>query len=371
MIPATDHDLAVIGAGPTGAALAQTLAPRHRVLLVDRAATPERRIGESLIPAARRLLRDMAILDAHEALVHPAYLGNRSYWGDGPAQTTDFLRDPDRPGWHLDRARFEAFLRSAAIQRGATVMAPARLTGLTRIADKWELELTSNDGESLARASLIVDATGRAASIGKRLGADRQNTDRLAAHWITGSTTGGPERAEAGMPGFSVVESEPAGWWYTAPLAEGGRVLAFHTEPDINPLAPREADALVNRALALPGIGPMLRETGFSPETALSVTAANSARLAETAGDGWIAIGDAALSFDPIASRGLFNALYTAWSGAMACHDVLTGARDGFADYTNDLENVWALYQRHLAVVYGSEPRWRDQPFWARRAVAG
>jgi len=79
LIPATDHDLAVIGAGPTGAALAQTLAPRHRVLLVDRAATPERRIGESLIPAARRLLRDMAILDAHEALVHPAYLGNRSY----------------------------------------------------------------------------------------------------------------------------------------------------------------------------------------------------------------------------------------------------------------------------------------------------
>jgi hypothetical protein len=111
---------------------------------------------------------------------------------------------------------------------------------------------------------------------------------------------------------------------------------------------------LVNRALALPGIGPMLRETGFSPETALSVTAANSARLAETAGDGWIAIGDAALSFDPIASRGLFNALYTAWSGAMACHDVLTGARDG----SRITPMIWRTSGRSTSVI----SRWSTVP---------
>lgn len=358
-----DFAIAVIGAGPAGAAFAQTLAPRHRVLLVDRSATPARRIGESLIPAARRLLRDMAILDAHEAQGHPAYLGNVSHWGGDPAQTRDFLRDPDGPGWHLDRAGFEAFLRSAAVRRGATVMAPARLTGLKRVDKAWELTLTSNGAESRARAALVVDASGRAATLAKRLGVGRENTDRLSAHWLSGRMAS-PETA---MPGFSMIESEPDGWWYTAPLASGARILAFHSEPDIAPPEIREPDRFMKHALDLPAIGAMLRATGFVPDDTVTVTAANSGRLARVVGPGWIAVGDAALSFDPIASRGLFNALYTAWSGAMACHDLLTGERDGFADYGDDLGNVWALYQRHLAVVYGAEPRWREQPFWARR----
>lgn len=363
--PAIDFDIAVIGAGPAGAAFALTLAPRHRVLLVDRAETPGQRIGESLIPAARRLLRDMAILDAHEAVGHPAYLGNLSHWGGGPAQVTDFLRDPDGPGWHLDRARFEGFLRSATIQRGATLLTPARVTALDRRESGWELGLKAADGESRARARLVVDATGRAAAIAKRLGAERANTDRLTAHWLNGRMT----YPEAGMPGFSMVESEAEGWWYTAPLAGGARVLAYQGDPDISSFYTRDAGAFMGRAWALPGIGAALRETGFAPNTEIAITAANSARLTRLTGPDWLAIGDAALSFDPIASRGIFNALYTAWSGAMVCHDVLTGEREDFADYAGDLENVWALYQRHLAVVYGSESRWGEEPFWDRRGA--
>ena len=363
MRPASDFDIAVIGAGPAGCGLAQTLAPRHRVLLIDRRETPERRIGESLIPAARRLLRDMAILDAHEALGHPAYLGNISHWGGGVAQTIDFLHDPDGPGWHLDRVAFEIFLRSAAARRSATIMAPARLVGLERVGDAWELALSDKAEEIRARARLVVDATGRAATLAKRLGAARENMDRLSAHWIVGAM----DRPDAGAPGFSIVESEPKGWWYSAPLADGNRVLAFHGDPDVAPGETRDRGRFMKRAQDLPAIGALLREVAFKTTGPVTVTAANSGRLSRTAGEGWLAIGDAALSFDPIASRGLFNALYTAWSGAMACHDILTGERDGFADYAADLENVWALYQRHLEVVYGSETRWMASPFWQRR----
>ena len=38
---------------------------------------------------------------------------------------TDFLRDPNGCGWHLDRARFDVWLRNAAAERGAELMSPA------------------------------------------------------------------------------------------------------------------------------------------------------------------------------------------------------------------------------------------------------
>jgi flavin-dependent dehydrogenase len=358
-------DIVVLGAGPAGAALALTLAPRHRVLLVDRAREPAVRIGESLIPAARRLFRDMRILDALEAEGHPDYLGNLSHWGAGPVQVTDFLRDPDGPGWHLDRVRFERFLRTAAARRGARIMAPARVGQLERTARGWDLSLRAGSRTERVHGRLLVDATGRAATIAKRLGAERENVDRLTAHWLTGDV----DAESSDTAGFSIVESEPEGWWYSAPLAGGTRVLAFHTDSDATPIETRQSDRLIDRAMALPGLGRVLDGIGFRPAAELAVTAANSARLSQVAGDGWLAVGDAAFSFDPLASRGLFNALYSGWSGAMAAHDYLTGAEPDFSAYAADLDRAWRLYRRQLATIYGGEPRWRDHRFWRRRIV--
>ena len=76
-----DYDVAVVGAGPAGAALASVLAPRYRVVLLDRLAEPLARIGESLIPAARRLLRDMGLLTAFEAQGYPAAIGGPKRFG--------------------------------------------------------------------------------------------------------------------------------------------------------------------------------------------------------------------------------------------------------------------------------------------------
>ena len=357
----------VLGAGPAGAALALTLAPRHRVLLVDRARAPAVRIGESLIPAARRLFRDMRILDALDADGHPAYLGNLSHWGEGPAQVTDFLRDPDGPGWHLDRGGFERFMRAAAIRRGARLIAPARLGHLDRSSRGWELSVVAGKTVEPVQARLLVDATGRAATLAKRLGAKRRNADRLAAYWLTGAV----DRETSGTAGFSTVESEPDGWWYSAPLANAGRVLAFHTDSDTVPAGARQTKPLMERALGLPGLGPVLRRIGFHATTDVTVTAANSARLSPAAGVGWLAVGDAAISFDPLASRGLFNALYTGWTGAMSCHEVLTAEYPDFTGYLDDLERVWTLYRRHLGVVYDADPRWRDREFWRRRSTGG
>lgn len=362
-----DADIVIVGAGPAGAALALTLAPRHSVLLVDREPVPRQRIGESLIPAARRLLRDMRILEAFEAEAFPAYLGNSSFWGESDARTTDFLRDPDGPGWHLDRARFEAMLRIAACFRGARLMAPGRLTSLERRGAFWWLSVAAGKGGAATgiRARIVVDASGRSAAVAKRLGIARAHGYRLAACWVRGAVV----RETGATAGFSTVESVPGGWWYTAPLSDGARVLAFHTDSDLLPAEYRTPGALAAAAAKLPGIGSVLAETGFRQEMEAALTAANSAALEVTAGERWLAIGDAALSFDPIASRGLFNALYTAWSAAASCHDLLIGDAADFAAYSEDLGQIAAAYRRHLDHVYQAETRWLQAPFWSRRAA--
>ena len=63
-------DVLVVGAGPAGSTAALNLAPLRRVALVEACAETTRRIGESLPPAARRLLRDMGLLDCFQAQAH-------------------------------------------------------------------------------------------------------------------------------------------------------------------------------------------------------------------------------------------------------------------------------------------------------------
>lgn len=344
--------------------MASVLAPRHRVLLLDRREEPDERVGESLIPAARRLLKDMRLLDAMEAGGHAPYLGNRAFWGGTQLETTDFLSDPDGSGWHIDRAGFESFLRNAALSRGAKLKNPARVCRLSREHRHWKLGVRSKEGQTDFRAHLIVDACGRSSSIAKRLGAKRENTDKLIACWSYGEN----DSAEVEDIGFSTVESAHDGWWYSASVPHDGdqklrRILAFHTDRDL--LQPRRWN--LEGAFCLPGLGPILDRSGFRITGPMRTTAANTAYLKPSAGDGWLAIGDASISFDPLASRGLFNALYTAMSGAMACHDFLEHYSENLAPYLSDLNRINQAYRRQLAYLYSSELRWCEGPFWRRR----
>ena len=139
-----DFSVIVAGGGPAGSAAAIVLAKSgRRVLLVDDSAPRAFRIGEALPPAAVPLLRDLGVLDRFLADKHLPCFGNVSSWGSEELAATDFLFNPHGHGWHLDRARFDAMLRSVAEESGAALMSGARVTGaiasgrrdLDRVAD--------------------------------------------------------------------------------------------------------------------------------------------------------------------------------------------------------------------------------------------
>jgi len=98
------------------------------------------------------------------------------------------------------------------------------------------------------------------------------------------------------------------------------------------------------------------------------VTAAHSSTLRPPAGDGWLAAGDAALSFDPLSSQGLFHALYTGLASAEAVDRSLSGDVSGLSDYVARLAEIEAVYQRNLTGWYELERRWSSEEFWQRRS---
>jgi flavin-dependent dehydrogenase len=87
-----------------------------------------------------------------------------------------------------------------------------------------------------------------------------------------------------------------------------------------------------------------------------------STGLEEPMGDRWIACGDAALAFDPIAGQGLFNAIYTGMSAAKIIQSKRDDART--CGYTEELARVAALYAARRRMLYRQERRWRERQFW-------
>jgi flavin-dependent dehydrogenase len=356
-----DVDVVVVGAGPAGSVAALNLAPTRSVLLVEQRPGGSVRVGESLPSAAGRLLADMGLLDAFLAAGHETAYGNRAIWGSHIASETDFLRDPNGHGWHLDRAQFDAWLRRKAVERGTMLIMRGRVAAIGEDGRCWRLRVSGDRGTIDIAARMIVDAGGRTAPFARRFGARRQRLgDRLVCAWMLG-----PAGTGAGA-GFSTVEAVEDGWWYTAPVPGGRRVVALFTDADLPP-----ARLARDRAALLAGAGraTTIRDVlaaGFTPQSG-GVTAAHNTALDKCAGANWVAAGDATISFDPIASQGLLHALFTGLAAAEAADRSLAGDPDGAAGYRRVIDRVKRVYLQRWAACYGMEMRWEQAPFWRRR----
>lgn len=355
-------EVLIVGAGPAGATAALNLAPSRSVCLLDQRSEVPPRIGESLPPAARRLLTDMGLFPDFLAQGHAPCFGNRAAWGSKQAMETDFLRDPDGHGWHLDRASFDAWLRLIAMERGAVLLAPVRLRSLEREGGRWKVELVAGDQSFHVVAGFLIDAAGRAASIATRMGAKRQTSDHLVCGWIHGAA-----RNVGSDAGLTYVEASEDGWWYTAAIPQGRRVLAFHTDADLPAArAAARCDDLLARARMSAELARLLAECGFAPERN-GFTAAHTMAIDPCGGEDWLAAGDAALSCDPLSSQGLLNALFTGLAAAEAADRRLSGYQDAVPGYIATLAGIRRAYSRHLGFYYQAETRWPHAPFWQRR----
>ncbi len=364
-------DAVVIGGGPAGTVTAHSLARQNfRVLLIDPTnfqKKSSRKIGESLPAAARPLLRHLELLDVVENGSHSASYGNASAWGQDQLQTQDFILDPNGLGWHLNRTQFETDLRTRAENSGVEIWRTSLLDFENILTPKNSKELRSSRWRlktdcGMARTPWLIDATGRGAVVARKIGASRTKEDSAMTlfQWFGTSAADTDSR--------TLVESRPEGWWYTSRLPDHSRVLSLQTDP-----------SLVLELLHSPGLWQKrLKETRHigatlhraEPLTELRCVDASSAHLSTFAGDGWLAVGDAALSLDPISSQGLFNAIYTGHKAAQTITNALELAENSelfVRDFQDRLSEIHQAYLRNRRFLYLSEQRWPEEKFWQER----
>jgi flavin-dependent dehydrogenase len=213
------------------------------------------------------------------------------------------------------------------------------------------------------RSRWLIDCTGRRAWAARLHGARRIGVDHLVAF-----VSRCERRAATDRDSLTVVESAADGWWYTSRLPAGDRVVVYLT--DAHDASARRARTRHGFARLLDGtvhVRARLAAHGYAPDAPPRIVAADTSRLDRPAGDGWIAAGDAAISFDPLSSQGILTAIYTGLRSAQAVTAHLAGDCGAVTAYCDRLDAIYSAYLDHRYHYYLQERRWLAHPFWRTR----
>jgi hypothetical protein len=163
------------------------------------------------------------------------------------------------------------------------------------------------------------------------------------------------------------VEACDIGWWYSARLPSDMIVVASMTDVDIlrqRNLAEKEPWLTCLAQTK----GSFLRMRDARITGPITIHAAHSAYAERMFGDNWLAVGDAAASYDRLSSSGIARALHSGIRGAQAVdHFLMSGKTEALTSYQADIYQSFCLYQSQKAHYYGLEQRWPALPFWTRR----
>jgi flavin-dependent dehydrogenase len=341
-------DVAVLGPGPAGSACAIELAQAgRRVALVGPLADEAHRRGEVIGPNARRQLA------AADELTGVSIHFVASEWASDGLETRDLLLSTGRVAVAAARPGLDHHLLAEARVAGACYI-PTRVLGCSRDGAVWRIHVDGIAAPLAAR--FVVEATGRGGRSPAVADARRHYLDRLVVLWclveteITNDDT------------FHLAVSAD-GWWYRVPNGDGRDFLAFATDADLVPASTRD------RFFEMCAVGTQFAADVRRRSTPLRVIdARTSLRLPQSA-PGWIPIGDAAFSLDPLSGDGVSRALA---DGIEVARSLTSGraqidAALEVCDVAADrMQRVMRLLAARTA-RYAAAKCWPASVFWSRR----
>lgn len=351
----------IVGGGPAGSAAAITLGRAGiPTLLVDAGDSAQYKIGETVPPPIRNILAALGVWETFRKAGHLPSRGTCSAWGASTLGVSDYLFSPLGSGFHLNRERFDRDLFNAAKTSGAITAPNIRVTNVVEEGEGIRATLLADAEEPhTIEAKYLLDATGRRATVARSLGAQRITTDNLVA-----AAAFFPQEGEAPFGAHALIEAVSTGFWYAAPLPNSRFVVAFFTDADI-----MHEQALSQPEAWLAELNSSQHANRTAPKAApqIVVYAAGTSQLDKKHGGHWLAIGDAACTFDPLSSAGITKALISGKKGAEVVREAIQGNTSALEEEGRRATEDFNAFLRERHFHYARETRFPNAAFWKRR----
>lgn len=219
-----------------------------------------------------------------------------------------------------------------AVAAGA-VFVTARATDFDLDSHAWTIR-TDVDDVGAVCARFVVDASGRGAVVATRFGANRLRARTTSAIITTVASAGASDHRR------TVIEAVPDGILTSTPISGCRRVVALYVDASLALAILQKPLELQHRIRASKDVAAVVHPRASIERPV--VRDAGAARLDRFVGHRWLAVGDAALSFDPLADTGLAAAVHTAARAAQAIDDAMKDRAEAFDEYIDHLEHLWA-----------------------------
>ncbi len=339
----TAYDAIVVGARCAGAPTAMLLARRgHRVLLVDRAGFPSDTLSTHMIhPPGVAALARWGLLDRVTATGCPPVTTYSFDFGPFTLAGSPPPRDGTGVGYGPRRRLLDAILVAAADEAGAEVREHFNVDEVL-VEDGTAVGIRGHgaDGRAVTeRARVVIGADGRSSHVAKAVGALEYRTKPSLqwgyyAYWsglpVTGfETYARPDRGWGAIPTNDGLTCVVVGW-------PRHQAHAYRADP--------EAGFLATLDLA-PEFAERVR-AATRQERFLGGSVPNFFRRPH--GPGWVLVGDAGHTKDPITAQGISDA----FRDAELCADALDGVFTGRRPFDEALAGYAAARDAQVSEMY-------------------
>ena len=371
------HDVAILGGGLAGLTLAIQLKQRDPaidVAVIERRAHPVReaafKVGESTVEIGAHYFADVLGFREHLENEQIRKYGLRYFF-------TDRQHDIDRctelgvskllptPSWQLDRGRFENFLGEQARALGVVFHDEAVVRGIAfgEANDDHRVSFEKGGQTRDIAARWVVDASGRAGLVKRKLGLAQANEHDANAVWwrVDGfidfsSWSDDPAWHAAFAPAERWRSTNhmcgPGYWFWLIPLASGSHSLGIVCDAKMHPLDTMNTH---EKAMAwLRKYQPRVFASIDKPEHALQdflfLRHFSYGCKQVFSRDRWALTGEAGLFLDPFYSPG---SDFIAISNTYIC-DLIDKDRAGmaFAQYAEIYQQLYFSFYENTLTLY-------------------
>jgi len=375
-----DHDVGIIGGGPGGSAAASYLAKAGvKCMVLERELFPRPHVGESLVPASNRVLKDIGFIREMDpcgfvrkyGAVWTAAASNPIYQHDWEGLEADSLAEirfeerqqqgVDRNHtWHVDRGKFDMLLLQHANKLGAEVQEGIKVRDVD-FSDPAMPRINYSNGKRdfHLNVKVVVDASGRHTLLGNQLKFKKPDPvfNQYAMHtWFDAYDrrllTNNEKLDDYIFVHFLPIKNS---WIWQIPISNTVTSVGVVTQKRNfeKSAQSREKffwDCISSRPELYNGLKAATQLRPLKDEGDYSYS------MTQIAGDGFVMIGDAARFVDPIFSSGVSIALTCA---KLATTDIIKGlqmggpvTKDRFETYVATMRRGTANWYEFISVYY-------------------